>query len=211
MPVLSLSAAKPQKARGLQRSVSERNKTLLQQRALFLWTLIVQELVVSSCSLPELSSVHTTRKPDVHAVLKTHIQGHRNTEETGHFQNGMIWVQLVDILYFKWTRMKTDMLPLWFSNCVTERVRDYVYSSQDMKRRFTHSYINQDAERRSAETCITSSQEHINKLTSWEPIMEGGHRRKQIQRMHKLHFYNLIGFQAQYFGIMYFAIFEWAF
>ena len=45
----------------------------------------------------------------------------------------MIWDKLVDILHSEWTRLKMDMLPFWFYNCVRERETESVHSLKDME------------------------------------------------------------------------------
>lgn len=47
-------------------------------------------------------------------------------KDTVHFQTCMIWDKLVDILHSKSTRLKMDMLPFWFYNCVRAREKQRV-------------------------------------------------------------------------------------
>lgn len=112
----------------------------------------------------------------------------------------MISGQLVDILHSEWMRLKTDMLPLWFYNCVTERARErasihWRIRSSDVLPTATWTGMLKETVTDLLLTHISRLLEHINKLATTEQSPSSKkqlHEKTTIKGINKSHYYFMI-------------------
>lgn len=112
----------------------------------------------------------------------------------------MIPGKLVDILHSEWMRLKTDMLPLWFYNCVTERARErasihWRIWSSDVLPTATWTGMLKETVTDLLLTHISLLLEHINKLATTEQspsCKKQLHEKTNIKGINKSHYFFMI-------------------